>query len=115
MKRVIWIQLFVSTLLLVAAGLFVTTALAVNRLATGWTAWSMWTAALTVPAVAAALGPWLWAQTVRWQRLLIGAVVVGSGAGLLVLMPGMSYLFVFGAQAALTAGALAEASVAPAD
>ena len=101
-------QLIATTLLIGAAALFVLAALWLNRLATGWTAWSAWTAVLAVLSLAAAAGPWLWAQTVRGQRLLIGAVVIGSGGGLLALLPGMSYPVVAAAQCALLAGVVAE-------
>ena len=103
-------QLIATTLLLVAAALFVAAALSLNELATGWTVASGWTAILAVVSAAAAVGPWLWSQTVRGQRLLIGAVVIGSCGGLLGLLPGMSYAVVMAAQAALTAGVCAEAS-----
>ena len=104
------VQLIATTLLLAASGLFASAALHLTELATAWTAFSVWTAGLGVIAAAAAVGPWLWAQSVRGQRWFIGSVVVGSGAGLIGLLPGMSYDVVLAAQAALIAAVVAESS-----
>ena len=103
-------QLIATTLLLAAASLFISGALRLNELATAWTTWSLWTAALGVVAAAAGAGPWLWAQSVRGQRLLIWSVIAGSGAGLLGLLPGMSFAVVLAAQVTLLAAISAESA-----
>lgn len=101
-------QLLATTLLFASAALFVTAARQLSELAGGWTTRSLWLAALGLIALAAAVGPWLWGQSVRSQRLLLGTILVGSGGGLLALLPGMSYLIVAAAQAALAATVVAE-------
>lgn len=101
-------QLIATTLLFIAAALFASAALQLTELATGWTVWSLWTAVLGLIAATAAIGPWLWAQTVRGQRLLLGTIIVGSGGGLLALLPGMSYLVVAATQVALAAAVVSE-------
>lgn len=101
-------QLIVTTLLFAAAALFGSAALHLTRLADGWTTRGIWLAILGLTALAAAVGPWLWAQTVRGQRILLGVILVGSGGGLLALLPGMNYLVVAAAQAALAAALVAE-------
>lgn len=103
-------QLIATTLLLAASGLFASGALRLTGLAAAWTTFSVWTGALGVVAAAAAVGPWLWAQTVRGQRLFIGTVLAGSGAGLIGLLPGMSYDVVLAAQATLVAAFVAESA-----
>jgi hypothetical protein len=105
------IQLIATTLLLAASGLFASAALHLTELATAWTTFSVWTAGLGVIAAAGGVGPWLWAQTVRGQRLFIWAVLVGSGAGLIGLLPGMSYDVVLASQATLIAAIVAESPV----
>ena len=100
----------VTMLLFGSTALFAMAGLQLSRLADGWTTWSLWLALLGLIALAAAVGPWLWAQTVRGQRILLGAILVGSGCGLIALLPGMSYLVVVGAQAALAAAIVAESS-----
>jgi len=83
-------QLIATTLLFAAAALFTAGAMHHSRLANAWTAWGVWTALLGIVSLAAAVGPWLWAQTVRGQRILLGAIILGSGGGLLALLPAMS-------------------------
>ncbi len=108
MVQAVRTQLIVTTLLFASAALFGSAALHLTRLADGWTTRGIWIVGLGLAALAAAVGPWLWAQTVRSQRILLGAVLVGSGGGLLVLLPGMSYQVVMAAQATLAAAAVAE-------
>lgn len=101
-------QLVTTTLLFAAAAYFGSAALQLSRLADGWTTRGIWLVLLGLIAIAAAVGPWLWAQTVRGQRLLLGTILVGSGGGLVALLPGMSYHVVVAAQAALAAAVVAE-------
>jgi len=101
-------MLLATTLLFLATGFFAVAAAQLSELAGGWTTRSLWIAALGFMALAAGVGPWLWAQTVRSQRILLSVILLGSGGGLLALLPGMSYLVVLAAQAALVAIVVAE-------
>jgi hypothetical protein len=106
--RLVLVQAHVSILLILSAVLFATTAWLLTRRPP----WSRVGIGLLLAAAAAgllaALGPWLWRQTVKGQRRLIAVALIVSGGGLIAMVPGSGFGSVFGAQAALSAAILTE-------
>jgi hypothetical protein len=104
--RLVLAQAHVSGLLFVSAALLGDTAWRLTHLPPGWPSWAALPAAAAVLALIAAVGPWIWRQTVRGQRWFMAATLVAGG--LIAWFPGVDYRAVLACQVVLAAAILSE-------